>query len=525
MASVIRRYSPFLCRILRKSFHRDMRLVVSNLGNYNFDLRYKYTDASKYKEFKGKYKNSRPDVVASDSEDSRELDLDDSEYDAIVNSAMRVQKRLQDEQHVFIIQPYVKWGPKKTSTKPEHQLKEAEALVHSIPKWTVECALKVPLESLEKRQLFGTGKLEEIKASLKNLQASGKLITCVFISKGTLSFGQKQLLEQHFKLPVMDRYSVVIQILRLHAISIEAKLQVAMAEIPYIWSLMKDQEATRSSNRVYLTESQKQMLRVRERKLNNELQEVRSRRDLLRNKRKQKAYPTVAVVGYTNAGKTSLIKAFTEEKSLEPKNQLFATLDVTAHAGKLPCKLEVLFMDTVGFMADIPTGLIECFIATLEDAMFADVIVHVQDVSHENFLEQKKHVEHTLASLKKSVGHDEPGLSNVIDVGNKSDLVEDHSLLRKQHPNLQLVSSETLHGVHDLLMEIERKVLLTTGRQKIVIRVPMGGQEVAWLYKNSAVTETIADPQDSQRCLVSVIITEAKLQQFRHRFVKGHRTS
>lgn len=94
-------------------------------------------------------------------------------------------------------------------------------------------------------------------------------------------------------------------------------------------------------------------------------------RELLRNKRKQKNFPIVAVVGYTNAGKTSLIKALTDEDSLQPRNQLFATLDVTAHAGILPSQLKVIYMDTVGFMSDIPTGLIECFVATLEDAMLA----------------------------------------------------------------------------------------------------------------------------------------------------------
>lgn len=79
----------------------------------------------------------------------------------------------------------------------------------------------------------------------------------------------------------------------------------------------------------------------------------------------------IAVVGYTNAGKTSLIKALTHEQSMQPRNQLFATLDVTAHGGFLPCNLEVIYIDTVGFMSDLPTGLIECFVATLEDAMLA----------------------------------------------------------------------------------------------------------------------------------------------------------
>uniref|UniRef100_A0A1Q3FKA4 Putative gtp-binding protein hflx n=1 Tax=Culex tarsalis TaxID=7177 RepID=A0A1Q3FKA4_CULTA len=485
----------------------------SVLGTF-VSLRCKYTESSKYKGFKGKFQ-AKATVDGGEEEPSPEVDLDDAEYDAVANSAMNVQKRLQNEQHVLIIQPYVKWGPKKAATEPEHQLQEAEALVRSLPRWTIEHSLKVPLESLEKRQLFGTGKLEELKTTLRNLQSAGKLVTCVFISKGTLTFSQKQLLEQHFKLPVMDRYSVVIQILRLHAISTEAKLQVAMAEIPYIWSQLKDQDG--KGGRVYLSESQKQMLRLRERKLKNQLTAIRSHRELLRNKRKQKAYPIVAVVGYTNAGKTSLIKALTEEESLQPRNQLFATLDVTAHAGLLPCKLEVLFMDTVGFMADIPTGLIECFVATLEDAMFADLIVHVQDVSHPNHQEQKNHVETTLASLLKSTGTNQT--PNVINVGNKVDLLPDNN----PPPNLHLVSSKTLAGVNDLLGEIERNLLQTTGRQRIVIRVPMGGPEVAWLYKNAAVTETVADPDDSQRMLVSAVITDAKLAQFRHQFVAGRK--
>ncbi|XP_053692303.1 putative GTP-binding protein 6 [Sabethes cyaneus] len=391
--------------------------------------RYKYTDSSKYKDYKGKFKSTNREIAGStDGADLDEFSLDDAGYDTIANNAMRVQKRLHNEQNVFIIQPYIKWGPKKSSSKSEHQLAEAEALVRSIPKWTVEYALKVPLESLlesgntvDKKHLFGVGKLEEIKMCLQNLQTSGTLITCVFVSKGTLYLVQKQILEEHFKLPVMDRYSVVIQILRLHAISTEAKLQVAMAEIPYIWNQMKDQDSISTKSRIYLTESQRHMLSIRERKLKNELASIRSHRDLLRNRRKQNAYPIVAVVGYTNAGKISLIKAFTEEKSLEPRNQLFATLGVTAHAGWLPCKLEVLFMDTVGFMADIPTGLIDA--------------------------------------------------------------------CRCHRPCT------------------------------LIIRVPMGGQEVAWIYENAAVTETAADPRDSQRLLVGAVITEAKLQQFRHLFV------
>ncbi|XP_049535710.1 putative GTP-binding protein 6 [Anopheles darlingi] len=510
----------------------------------------KYTDSSKYKSGKvagqrHKASNKRTsmqdvededesiDNGASDESNRAQL-IDDREYDSVASSAMHVTKRILNAHNVVIIQPYIKWGPRKSATKPELLLQEAEALVRSLPRWNTVLSLKVPVETLEKRQLFGSGKLEELKAVIRAQQESGAMLSCVFISKGTLTYTQKQTLEQEFRLPVMDRYSVVVQILRLHAVSMEAKLQVALAELPYIWSQVKGQEAGSKGpiggGRVFLSDSQRQMLQLRERKLRHELSAIRSHRELLRNRRRQKNFPVVAVVGYTNAGKTSLIKALTQEQSLQPRDQLFATLDVTAHAGLLPCKLQVLYMDTVGFMSDIPTGLIECFVATLEDAMLADVIVHVQDMAHEAHSEQRAHVERTLGSLMRTGGDRTLTPDRIINVGNKIDLVPDpNAILRTQEnedtsednsdARLHLISSQTLHGVHELLLEVERRVLRVTGRQRLTIRVPMGGPELAWLYKNAAVTETAADPVNAERLLVNAVISEAKFQQFRHLFI------
>lgn len=167
----------------------------------------------------------------------------------------------------------------------------------------------------------------------------------------------------------MDRFSVVIQILRAHATSREAKLQIALAELPYVWQHMGTDNS--AITRSKLSDSQKRLLRNRERRIKDELDHIREHRKMIRNRRSNKEFPIVAVVGYTNAGKTSLIKALTNQDKLEPKNMLFATLDVTAHAGRLPCNLEVIYIDTIGFMSDIPTDLIQCFITTLEDAMMA----------------------------------------------------------------------------------------------------------------------------------------------------------
>lgn len=179
-------------------------------------------------------------------------------------------------------------------------------------------------------------------------------------------------------------------------------------------------------------------------------------------------------------------------------------------------------MDTVGFMSEIPTGLIECFVATLEDAMLADVIVHVHDVSHENYVEQRKHVEQTLQSLLQNSNNEERErlFNNIINVGNKCDLVEPADLEQfSSLENFQLISSKTLTGINDLMEEVEKQILLATSRKKITIRVPMGRAESVWLYKNAAVTEVVGDPQNQQNCLMTVVISEAKLQQFRHIFV------
>ncbi|XP_023175780.2 putative GTP-binding protein 6 [Drosophila hydei] len=455
--------------------------------------------------------------------------LDDRAYDEVVGGAMRIRRDVAISQHVFILQPYIKWSAKRTTPNnvtPDDQLAEATALVHSLPNWQVARSLKVPLESLERTTLFGSGKLAEIKQLLTQLRQE-RQVSCLFVSKGTLSFAQKQFLEAEFQLPVLDRYSLVIQILRLHATSSEARLQVAMAELPYIWAQAKDASVTQIRRQGYsLSDMQKEILRSRERKLRAELEDVRRQRQLRRQKRKQLNYPTAAVVGYTNAGKTSLIKALTKEDALQPRNQLFATLDVTAHAGYLPCNLQIIYMDTVGFMSDLPTGLFECFVATLEDAMLADIIIHVQDLSHPCHAAQRAHVESTLRALALSVSGDNANsgeLPPIVNVFNKSDLLKPNAQIAvlTQHENTNighLTSARNHTGLHSLLKDVEQKVLAVTGRRKLQVRVPSGGPEMAWLYKNAAVVETKADEQNAEKILMQVVISQCTLDQFMREF-------
>ncbi|EDV92832.1 putative GTP-binding protein 6 [Drosophila grimshawi] len=493
--------------------------------------RLKYTQHQGVKGIRSRKSFYEAQMQAGQQEDSEERSmamssgdmrfLDDRAYDEVAGGAMRISRDVATAQHVFILQPYVKWSAKRTTpndVRPDDQLIEATALIHSLPNWQVARALKVPLESLERKTLFGSGKLTELKQLIAQLREE-RHISCVFVSKGTLSFAQKQFLESEFQLPVLDRYSVVIQILRLHATTAEARLQVAMAELPYIWAQAKDASATQTRRQGYsLSDLQKEILRTRERKLRAELDAVRRQRQLLRQKRKQQNYPIAAVVGYTNAGKTSLIKALTVEDSLQPRNQLFATLDVTAHAGSLPCNLQLIYMDTVGFMSDLPTGLFECFVATLEDAMLADIIIHVQDLSHPCHAAQRAHVESTLRSLAFSVAGGDSSASQlppIINVYNKCDLVTPQA---QTAAGGHLISARAQSGLEPLLMDIEEQILNVTGRRKLQVRVPSGGPEMAWLYKNAAVVNTKADEQNSEKILMRVVISQRTLDQFKRQF-------
>lgn len=351
----------------------------------------------------------------------------------------------------------------------------------------------------------------------------------MFVSISSLTQIQRINLETIFGVTVMDRFSIVIQILKAHAKSREAKLQIAMAELPYIWYHLGTEDA--AVFRSQLTDSQKLLLRRREKKIKDELEHIRLHRARARARRVHNEIPIVAVVGYTNCGKTTLIKALTGQEKIQPQNKLFATLEVTAHAGRLPSNMQVIYMDTVGFMSDIPTGLMECFVATLEDAMMADLIIHVQDVAHVNVLDQRQHVETTLKSLMfESVAAKQRLLDNVLNVGNKCDLVDDLDGECERFDSLanENKTAEPMHfiscvkgdGLDHLQSAIESNLLKVTGRKKMIIRVPQGGQELPWLYKNTTVTHSEADEKSSEYVLVHVILTDLALIHFKNNFLK-----
>jgi len=325
------------------------------------------------------YFNSRRCIVSSpilqkkkpprnnvQEESIEENEEDIKQYNQLIHRA----QLLPDSGHqVLIIQPYIKWGPKKKEfTTPDLMLEEAKALIDSLPKWTCVDAIKVPTETLAKKRVFGTGKFDTLKEQIRK----DVKISAVFLSVNLLSGIQKKELESEFRVPIFDRYSIVLQIFKERARTYEAKLQVSLAEIPYLRTCLRSlQKGGSEKEGETYHESQLRLLSKRELKIKSEIESMEKKRTLLKQQRKKKEFPVVAVLGYTNSGKTTLIKRLTGDSNLQPKDALFATLDVTAHACRLPCNLSILLIDTVGFISDIPTSLIGAFKSTLRDAIDA----------------------------------------------------------------------------------------------------------------------------------------------------------
>ncbi|KAL6264432.1 hypothetical protein P5V15_004541 [Pogonomyrmex californicus] len=443
-------------------------------------------------------------IICRLNHNSEELFVrDEKEQRAYTEIASRFLGIAVGGHRTFILQPYIKWGrDKKRNTSPELQMAESVALINTLPNWCVVGAKYAPLLSLRKKQLLGSGALENLKKELYKSENP----TAIFVSTNLLKFNQIMELEKIFGLPVYDRYSIVIHIFREHAKTAEAKLQVALAEIPYIRKKIFE-TCVNHSGTINMTEETKLMLDSKEKKLKCELKKLQQHRQIIRNQRKKHGFPTVAVIGYTNAGKTSLIKALTDDSSLQPRDKLFATLDTTAHQGILPNRLKILYMDTIGFIQDVPETLIEPFVVTLEDAIIADVIIHIYDISHPDMEAQYQHVRQTIKPML--------GTQPVIDVANKCDLVQSDCIPK----DAIAVSAKTLTGIDLLRLKIQEVLLTTTGLLNMRMRVKSGSPAAAWLYKMTTVTNAESDPNDAQYLILRVLATSLDINKFK-KFLK-----
>nr|XP_054107626.1 putative GTP-binding protein 6 [Callithrix jacchus] len=420
-------------------------------------------------------------------------------------------------QRVFLVHPDVKWGPGKPQmTRAEWQVAEATALVHTLDGWSVVQTMVVSTKTPDKKLVFGKGNLEHLTERIRRSPD----ITCVFLNVERMAAPTKKELEAAWGLEVFDRFTVVLHIFRCNARTEEARLQVALAEIPLLRSNLQRDVAhlhRGGSGSRYIMGSgesfmqlQQRLLKEKEAKIRKALDGLRKKRHLLRRQRTRREFPVVSVVGYTNCGKTTLIKALTGDAALQPRDQLFATLDVTAHAGTLPSRLTVLYVDTIGFLSQLPHGLIESFSATLEDVAHSDLILHVRDVSHPEAELQKASVVSTLRGLRLPA----PLLDSMLEVHNKVDLVPGY---HATEPNVVPVSALLGHGLQELKAELDAAVLKATGRQVLTLRVQLAGAQLSWLHEEATVQQVDVIPQDGAAD-VRVVISHSAYGKFRKLF-------
>lgn len=298
---------------------------------------------------------------------------------------------------------------------------------------------------------IGKGKAEELSQAVKSFDAH------IIICDDELSPAQIRNLEHITGIRVIDRTSVILDIFAQRAISREGKLQVELAQLKYrLPSLTgKGIELSRLGGGIGTRgpgekklETDRRYIRQRIYEIEKELKKVQKRRELARNKRKKNMIPVIALVGYTNAGKSTLMNILTNSEVLV-EDKLFATLDPTARKIVLPNNQNVVLVDTVGFINKLPHQLVDAFKATLEEVIFADVLLHIVDMSSPHMLEQIELVNNVLNSL----GAHQP----IIMVYNKIDKVNSLIPLPAIKPQVS-ISAKTGAGIDLLLKEIENNI-------------------------------------------------------------------
>ncbi len=415
-------------------------------------------------------------------------------------------------------------APLGQSRYAEYDLEEAVRLAQALEVEVVHNQI-VPVRDIRAGEYFGRGKIDDIKALVKANEAE------LVIINTALAPIQQRNLEKVWGAKVIDRTGMILEIFALRAATKEGKLQVELARQAYersrlvrTWTHLERQRGGQgflAGPGETQIESDRRMLDGRIAKLRREIDQVRRTRELQRVSRQRAPERIVALVGYTNAGKSTLFNRLTESGVLA-KDMLFATLDTTHRILPLPSGKNALLSDTVGFISDLPTDLVTSFRATLEEVKEADLILHVRDVSDPLSKRRNKDVLDILSSIEAGPDHGQP----MLDVLNKSDQlgIDEAAMMGERalawrdtdhQRDAYLISAASGQGLDELRRGIEET--LGASDEIVDFDIPPKDYAVrAWLHQHGEVIEEVTSDKGNCQITVRLPEIEAGIARSRH---------